>query len=99
MSLRGWGTAPSYLNHLPGGLLQALWIVWNLDRLNGKGTEDELRSVRALLETEAGKLEIPSWEKSPAEELAVSGAALGHRQGKSLAPRKQDVSLPAGGLF
>jgi hypothetical protein len=47
--------------------------VWNLDRPIGKGTEDELRSVRALLETEAGKLEIQSWENSLAEDLAVSG--------------------------
>lgn len=86
--------------------------MWNLDRLNGKGTEDELKAVRALLETEAGKLEIPCWEKSPAEELAVSrclpwaqttaGPAALWPVGPSrqvLAPRKQDVSLPAGSVF
>lgn len=57
--------------------------MWNLDRPNGKGTEDELRLVRALLETEAGKLEIQSWENSLAEELPVSGCLLRTQTGQT----------------
>lgn len=45
-----------------------------MDRLNGKGTEDEpYRAVTALLEAEAGKLEMQFGEKSLAEDLSVTG--------------------------